>query len=631
MLKEYRVCPMNVNLNVSPPHIEFKGALALNNYPPNSEEVYIHEVFHCDGLLLCRTMDNRLVLWNPCLGETRWIQTKPKDMYSKFALGYEKNKSGHIYKILKFLDNTPYGRVDEFEIYDFSSDSWRVLDAIAFDCFILSDTGISLKGNTYWRAWDQINYSQFLLNFDFTAKRFTRLSLSPFQNVGMLALSVVEGKKLSLFIQRDSPSKMEMWVTNQIDANIEAVLKWSKSFTVDIPFRCDIFSVVKSYLIDEEKKVVVCNYYEYFGETSKKVRLGPQAWAQNLDRLKEILSRVPARSLKQLRSTCKRWNALFKNPRFTEKHFRKAAKESMVLMLKECRVCPMIVNLNVTPPSIEFKGALALKDSHSNSEQVDIFRVFHCDGLLLCKTKDNRLVVWNPCLGETRWIQLKDDNYERHSSRFALGYIRNNKSSRRYKILRLWGDIFGNKRFEIYEFSSDSWRVIDDFDHNCCIIGHGVSLKGNTYWLAFDFKENSTFVLIFYFREERFKCLCLPHFQDVGNMVLSVVREEQLSILNWSRTTSKMEIWITNNIDTDATLLWSKSFAVNLDTPRHYSRVFSSLLIDEEKKVALCCNISDDDETSKYMVEDNSLITPYADSLEEEGVETPAWFSLATI
>ncbi|CAL9221912.1 unnamed protein product [Arabidopsis halleri] len=114
-----------------------------------------------------------------------------------------------------------------------------------------------------------------------------------------------------------------------------------------------------------------------------------------LNLVEEILSRVPATSLKRLLSTCKRWNALFKNKRFTVKHFSKAPKEFMVLMLKECRVFPVNVNLNVAPPSLEFEGALGLKDSHSNSEQVDIVHVFHCDGLVLCTTKDNRLVVWN--------------------------------------------------------------------------------------------------------------------------------------------------------------------------------------------------------------------------------------------
>lgn len=40
---------------------------------------------------------------------------------------------------------------------------------------------------------------------------------------------------------------------------------------------------------------------------------------------------------------------------------------------------------------------------------MDLAEVHHCDGLLLCITRDNRsVVVWNPCLGETRWLQRKN-------------------------------------------------------------------------------------------------------------------------------------------------------------------------------------------------------------------------------
>ncbi|ESQ43591.1 hypothetical protein EUTSA_v10015387mg [Eutrema salsugineum] len=102
-------------------------------------------------------------------------------------------------------------------------------------------------------------------------------------------------------------------------------------------------------------------------------------------------------------------------------------------MLKEYGVFPVSVNLDVAPPSIAFKGALHLKDSHRNGE-VDIAKVFHCDGLLLCTTKDYRLVVWNP---------------------FALRYQKDNKTCCSYKFLRCWGRE-PNYRCEIYELSSDS-------------------------------------------------------------------------------------------------------------------------------------------------------------------------------
>ncbi|EFH59616.1 hypothetical protein ARALYDRAFT_898704 [Arabidopsis lyrata subsp. lyrata] len=309
------------------------------------------------------------------------------------------------------------------------------------------------------------------------------------------------------------------------------------------------------------------------------------------DLVEEILSRIPATSVKRLRSTCKLWNTLFNNRKFTEKNFRKAPKESMVLMLKECRVRSMSVNLNVAPPSLEFKGALGLKDSHSNTEQVNITKVSHCDGLLLCTTGDDRLVVWNPCLGETRWIQHKT-GYERYS-RFSLGY-ENNKSCRSYKILGCWDRIYDYKlngrglRFEIYDINSDSWKVLDDLAHDLILPVNCVSLKGNTYWFG-SFVNN--LLLSFDFTTERIKHFCLPPSRDHGCIALSVVGEERLSVLQPIER-SKMEIFVTNKVDSEAALLWSKSFTVDLPIGLSFPEVFASLLIDEEKKVALCCNLA---------------------------------------
>ena len=64
--------------------------------------------------------------------------------------------------------------------------------------------------------------------------------------------------------------------------------------------------------------------------------------------------------------------------------------------------------------------------------QVEISRVYHCDGLLLCVAKDNsRVVVWNPYLGQTRWIRPRTESNIGDS--YALGYDIN----RNHKILRM--------------------------------------------------------------------------------------------------------------------------------------------------------------------------------------------------
>ncbi|ESQ47588.1 hypothetical protein EUTSA_v10022364mg, partial [Eutrema salsugineum] len=319
-----------------------------------------------------------------------------------------------------------------------------------------------------------------------------------------------------------------------------------------------------------------------------------------VDLEEEILSKVPATSLNRLRATCKRWNTLFNKPGSSEKHFRKSPKQPRVLMLKACRISPISVDLNVVPPSVEFEDALSLKDSHSNSEKVDIAQVFHCDGLLLCITKnENKPVIWNPCLEESRWIKHKN-GYNRNCE-FALGYA-NNQSCHSYKILMFWECRQRNKQvgeFEIYEVNSNSWRVV--IAPICLRLGirySGVNLKGNTYWISID---------------ESFTRLHLPT-SCYHYMALSVVREEQLSVLSKGFDSPVVEMWVTKNIDPEAELSWRKSFAVDVCINTSFY-VLTSLIIHEDKKVALCYYtvffIGEDDEyyteTSCYRESTNKV------------------------
>lgn len=50
----------------------------------------------------------------------------------------------------------------------------------------------------------------------------------------------------------------------------------------------------------------------------------------------------------------------------------------------------------------------------------NIYKVFHCDGLLLCKLTDpTKILVWNPYLGQTRLIQTRTKAW------YVLGYDNN--------------------------------------------------------------------------------------------------------------------------------------------------------------------------------------------------------------
>nr|VDD52699.1 unnamed protein product [Brassica oleracea] len=277
------------------------------------------------------------------------------------------------------------------------------------------------------------------------------------------------------------------------------------------------------------------------------------------DLAEEILSRAPLTSLSAVRSTCRKWNDLSKNQVFG-KSASTGRKQFLGFMLKDYKVCSMKFDLQGIGNEGDFEVSIL--------DQVEITQVFHCGGLLLCVTKyRSRLLVWNPYLGQTRWIQPR--NTFRSEDRYAVGYDKN----RNYKILRVFGKydtkgefgsvdkylIFG---YEIYDLSSSSWKVFNvSPDWNIDSYQRGVSLKGHTYFLAEERwtigRRNKTEEIIsFDFTTEKFgKRLPLPFkTHDVGNFVsLSCVREEQLAVLHQSSVIDHtLEIWVSSNIDLGA-------------------------------------------------------------------------------
>ncbi|XP_010487642.1 PREDICTED: putative F-box/kelch-repeat protein At3g17570 [Camelina sativa] len=344
----------------------------------------------------------------------------------------------------------------------------------------------------------------------------------------------------------------------------------------------------------------------------------------------EILSRVPARYLQQLKTTCKRWYTLFKDPGFLKKNLARA--ERGFLSLINSRVCSISINLpgihNSVDPSFDVTGVLVSKN---DPEDVKISDIFQCNGLLLCTTTDRRLVVWNPYTGQTRWIPNRSSNALFH--KFVLGYEQDSCS---YKVLRYKSyDSLGplGAEFEIYEFNSDSWSSFYDVSPMCTLQSKGVSLKGNTYWIASDTEEPfGKFVLRFDFTTKKFGRLSLPFQTDdadgvVETAILSVVREEKLALLyerfdeNTEDDLSEMKIWVTNTkIEEAKDLSWS-SFLV-VDFPKlMVTRMtnVSSFLVDEEKKMVVFCDTDTDVYLARaYIVGENIYQEIYKETTTRE-------------
>ncbi|CAN6881845.1 unnamed protein product [Brassica oleracea var. botrytis] len=312
----------------------------------------------------------------------------------------------------------------------------------------------------------------------------------------------------------------------------------------------------------------------------------------------EILARVPLNSIKSVRSTNKKWNSLSKKMIIGKAAARKQQFITEGFVIKDQRVCFMKFNLQGIRIYQNSVHPCSSNEQVSILDQIDISKVIHCDGLLLCVAKDE-LLVWNPYLGQTRWIQHRT-KFEGFES-LSLGY---DKKNRNHKILRfcfvplpgISNSIVG---FEIYDFSSNSWKVLDvtppEWGIRHCR-HNSVSLKGNAYFSAVERRQGppsrnveEDFLVCFDFTTECFgPRLPLPF--DTGDcfgilVSLSCVRDEQLAVLfqRWE-THERIDICITTKIGPNS-VSWTK---LMVGVPGFMLDLYGgSFFIDEENKLAV--------------------------------------------
>ncbi|KAJ4908352.1 putative F-box protein [Raphanus sativus] len=334
------------------------------------------------------------------------------------------------------------------------------------------------------------------------------------------------------------------------------------------------------------------------------------------DMEEEVLCRIPLTCLGLVRSTCKRWNMLSRcDHLFANKHLAhqaateaKKKKDPLVVTMMNYRVELMRLNFSDEDEVVVLNPEAKL----IGLDQIDVRDIFHCNGLLLCIPKEDhsRLLVWNPYWGrQPKWIENTHNHHllDKHGlgllDRYTYGLGYNNSSTSSYKILRFIDLPRHFVEFKIYDFNSDSWRILD-LDKNWCInIGeHGLSLKGNTYWFAADAMINDaiSFLVCFDFSTETFSPLLPLPFEAFPGDALSLSSSSssvggeypQLVVLFQSEHTLEMEIWISNTIEQPNALSWNTKvfLSANIQQLIPHRWVFRrsvSFFIDQEKKIAV--------------------------------------------
>ncbi|KAF3556801.1 hypothetical protein F2Q69_00011977 [Brassica cretica] len=193
-----------------------EGFPRKNEFPRS----YFRELFSSED-----NIQQRLMVWNPYLGQTRWIQPGRTPYYSSdtYALGYDNNSCNH--KILRYI-------ID----YGWGGEAFRLTT--------------SVKGNTYFMYYERGDetYPDIFLCFDFTRERFgEKLHLpwsnsTPFSSFGEEKLAALSGT--------------EIWVTTKVEPN---EVLWTNFLKLDLESISRFTR--RSLFIDEEKKRAVIFTY----------------------------------------------------------------------------------------------------------------------------------------------------------------------------------------------------------------------------------------------------------------------------------------------------------------------------------------------------------------------------------
>ncbi|XP_059665480.1 F-box protein CPR1-like [Cornus florida] len=283
------------------------------------------------------------------------------------------------------------------------------------------------------------------------------------------------------------------------------------------------------------------------------------------DVLIDIFTRLPIKTLLQIRCVCKSLYALINNPSFITAHINRTISHTNTPLL--------LLNYHIDKKEhysihCDDKTFVECTVCHSSISYLRV--VGSCNGLI-CLSDDihgytDLIILWNPAIDKSVTLTFASDSHE-----CVLGFGFDSRAND-YKVVRI---VYLHDSFEsevdVYELSTGLWRSIGTaaplYHMILCHLSH-VFVNGASHWIAIE--ENRYLILSFDMGSEVFKEIMLPSSISNGNKLkLSVARfGESLSLFHYGEeeliwmTSKSCCIWVMKEYGVVSS--WTKLFTVGL-------------------------------------------------------------------
>ncbi|KAK4373059.1 hypothetical protein RND71_008443 [Anisodus tanguticus] len=314
------------------------------------------------------------------------------------------------------------------------------------------------------------------------------------------------------------------------------------------------------------------------------------------DILAEILSRLPAKNLCQLKLVSKHWLNTISTTHFKKVHYQKSIKNPHLVLIDESiksnsftktLAISTVDDLKNPTPNFSKKFSLDVLFQHYTN-----FSFSHC---LICYNTKNTIWVYNPTTQQN--VELPPVSIPMIS--FEIGY---NTNSNEFKIVHFFGQKNGDNRvgYEIItlkdgNFVPNSWRVLENHknsykgaDHNTSKIA-SLSVNGFIYWLVYDKQDNEKRIVSLDLENEEFRTISCPKDSCITQKSLMVYQAQQLvevkglfGLAQFSENFTNVNIFVLKEEEKKNEHFWVEQFSVNLCHMGHWFKIVGYVHFEED-------------------------------------------------